>query len=574
MNRLACVNLPAFPLQLLLRRHGDWAAYPAAVVGEDKPQGMILWVNEKARQARVLPGLRYAAGSSLAPDLRAGVVPSAEIEKEIAALMDRFLRFTPEVEPSHEEPGVFWLSGMGLNLLYPSLREWAAAIYVDIKSQGFNAKVVAGFTRFGTYAVARVGEGAVVFENLFRERAAAREVPLSHLGLDPELRDALFKLGIKTVGEFLSLPAGGLYERFGPKSYRLHRMASGNLWAPLHPCAPKEAVRQRLLLDDPETDAARLLFLIKRLLHPLLAALATRSEAITELWLRFLIDRSGWCEERIRPAAPTLDPAQLLDLVRLRLERTEFFAGVNPVPQNASHVSAGMNVLNLSEGQRRKATDVSPWYGVKEIELTAKGSPATAEQLRLFAERPARDLDAANRALARLRAEFGDEAVLRAKLTYGHLPEARFAWELLESVNSPRPDHNPHVSSQRGNILAAVGLNDLNVLNRSNCSNRLSSPLSTDQGPEREAPRVLVRRILAKPVPLPARPRTHDDGWLLLGPKYGAIEKLSGPYLISGGWWVREIHREYYFAETHRGDILWVYYDRPRRRWFLQGWIE
>ena len=60
--------------------------------------------------------------------------------------------------------------------------------------------------------------------------------------------------------------------------------------------------------------------------------------------------------------------------------------GFYPVPQNAPHVSAGMNpvptppsendafptqhgwngvnVLELPKGQRPKATDVSPWYGV------------------------------------------------------------------------------------------------------------------------------------------------------------------------------------------------------------------
>src|SRR5437867_11827807 len=39
MERLACVSLPAFPLQLLLRSHPDWAGYPAVVIDEDKPQG-------------------------------------------------------------------------------------------------------------------------------------------------------------------------------------------------------------------------------------------------------------------------------------------------------------------------------------------------------------------------------------------------------------------------------------------------------------------------------------------------------------------------------------------------------
>ena len=70
MDRLACVDVRALPLQLLLRRHPDWAAHPVAVVAEDKPQGLILWVNEKAHRAGLLPGFRYAAGLSLASDLR------------------------------------------------------------------------------------------------------------------------------------------------------------------------------------------------------------------------------------------------------------------------------------------------------------------------------------------------------------------------------------------------------------------------------------------------------------------------------------------------------------------------
>ena len=57
----------------------------------------------------------------------------------------------------------------------------------------------------------------------------------------------------------------------------------------------------------------------------------------------------------------------------------------------------------------------------------------------------------------------------------------------------------------------------------------------------------------------------------ILGPKHGSIDKLTGPYVFSGGWWNREIQREYYYAETRRGDFLWLYYDRVRRRWFLQG---
>jgi len=498
-GRLACVDLPAFPLQLLLKRHPEWAAQPAAVVAEDKPQGVVLWVNERARQSGVLPGQRYAAALSLASGLRASEVAPKEVAQSVDELTRRLMGFSPEVEPCASEPGVFWLNGAGLRHIYPSPRHWAHAICQELKAQSLAAGVVVGFSRFGTYAVAKAQKDITVFRDAAEEKSAAEKITLDRLNIDPRFRDALFKLGIKTVGALLSLPPTGLGERFGAEAYRLHQMAAGELWAPLDPCKPEEPVAQRRILDDPESDATRLLFLIKQMLHPMLAELATRAQALATLWLSFLIDHGGRLEEQIRPAAPTLEEAQIIDLVRLRLESLKFSAGAI------------------------------------EIQLKAEACAATREQLRLFKEGPARDLDAANRALARLRAEFGDEAVVRAALKDGHLPEARFAWEPLDRIQLPR---------------------DLNGLNSSTA-------------------KVPVRRIAAKPIMLPGGPyHTHEDGWLILGPKYGTVDRLTGPYVFSGGWWRKEIQREYYYAETRRGDILWLYYDRLRRRWFLQGSIE
>jgi protein ImuB len=506
-GRLACVDLPAFPLQLLLRRHPDWSGYPAAVVAEDKPQGLVLWVNEKARRFGVLPGLRYAAAFSLAATLRAGEVAPAESEKAIADLTQRLMRFTPEVEPSTEEPGVFWLGGSGLQHLYASPQEWAYAIYKDLRAQAFSGNLAVGFTRFGSYAVAKVKEGITIFRYPAEEEEAARKVSLGRLNIEPKFRDALFKLGIKTVGDLLSLPPGGLRERFGKEAHRLYRLAAGDLWTPLEPRPPDEPARQKYLLDDPEDDTTRLLFLIKQLLHPLLATLAARHQALTALWLSLFVDHDGWLKESLRPAAPTLDAAQILDLVRLRLESLKLAAGVI------------------------------------EIELQAEACAATSEQLRLFTEKPTRDLDAANRALARLRAEFGADAVVYAKLTDGHLPEARFTWEPLRRIKLPQ------------NVL-----NDWNDWNHWNGWN---------------SSKVLVRRIAAKPIRLAGGPyHSHEDGWLILGPKHGTIDKLTGPYVFAGGWWNKEIQREYYYAETRGGDLLWLYYDRVRRRWFWQGTIE
>jgi protein ImuB len=512
MDRLACVDLPAFPLQQLLRAHPEWQELPAAVVADDTPQAVILWVNEQARQRHVLPGHRHGHALALAGDLRAGVVHAADIAAAGTAVAALLRRFSPEVEPSAAEPGVFWLNATGLLPLYSSLHDWARAVVVALEQAGWRATVVVGFARFSTYALARAHRlQCMVLDEPEAERRAAGQVPLARLDLAPRLRDALERLGITTVAGLAALPQEGVRRRFGAAAQRLHALATGNAWDPLQPVFPAEPLARRLLLDEGERDVARLLFAIKRGLDPLLAELARRRQALSELLLELQLERAAVavagagdgsparCEHRIRPAEPSLDRRALLSLVHLRLE-----AAPPPAP-------------------------------VIEIALDAASVPATREQLDLFAQRPRRDLRAADRAFARLRAEFGDQAIVQARLGDGHLPEAQYSWVPLERAVLPRCQ-----------VLGAGG------------------------GP---AVRPLVRRIYLRPLRL--APHTtgsnRDDGWLLAGLRQGPVVRVHGPHVISGGWWRGEVHRDYHFIETRRGDLLWVYYDRVRRRWFLHG---
>jgi protein ImuB len=105
---------------------------------------------------------------------------------------------------------------------------------------------------------------------------------------------------------------------------------------------------------------------------------------------------------------------------------------------------------------------------------------------------------------------------VRARLCEAHLPGARFVWEPLETV-----------------------------------------PLRSV--PRVVAPRPLVRRIFEQPAPVRLKTDTT----------------AAGPYLLSGAWWgSRAVERDYYFVRTGGGDTLWIYYDRQRERFFLQGQVE
>jgi hypothetical protein len=55
----------------------------------------------------------------------------------------------------------------------------------------------------------------------------------------------------------------------------------------------------------------------------------------------------------------------------------------------------------------------------------------------------------------------------------------------------------------------------------------------------------------------------------------GPVVSVDGPFIITGGWWSHhEVQREYHYMLMRRGDWLWVYYDRYRRRWFWHGVVD
>jgi protein ImuB len=152
---------------------------------------------------------------------------------------------------------------------------------------------------------------------------------------------------------------------------------------------------------------------------------------------------------------------------------------------------------------------------INEIELCLQEVPGPPQQLELFEEHSRREVAAANRALDRVRAELGELAVVKAEVGNGHLPTARFSWQpLLKLSGRPQPPASPLL-------------------------------------------RPLVRRLHHQPAQV-GRPR----------------EILSEAHRLSGGWWNREIERDYCYWRNGRGEWIWGYWDQRRRSWFVQGSLE
>ena len=98
--RVACLDLPALPLQLVWRREPELRAQPVVVIDEDRPQGSVLWACERARAAGVLPGQRYAhalARTDRVTDCIAACERALALapDEEVADLLERMRNAVP-----------------------------------------------------------------------------------------------------------------------------------------------------------------------------------------------------------------------------------------------------------------------------------------------------------------------------------------------------------------------------------------------------------------------------------------------------------------------------------------------
>jgi protein ImuB len=489
---LACVDIPAFPLQLVLRAHPEWSEDPVVVVEEERPLAEILWANRIAKRHRIHRGMKFSQAQSLTARLHAEVVSEREIQHALSRIFVELLHYSPSVEPWEAWPGVFWVDPAGLETLYQSLQAWAEEVHRAIATFGFVGSVVLGWERCRLLALAQTNAGPRVVDSPETEKRESARVPLARLNLSTKLLAEMTTLGVQTLGDFLALPNRGLLIRYGKEAAAFHDLASGKTFTPLKKGRLIERTRAELVIDPPDDDTTRLLFGIKNLLHGIVVELEKRSEGITALEITLCLDHTTPRLERLEPSAPTRDVVKLVDLVRLRLAGIDLEAPV------------------------------------ESIRIDVKSQPVHAQRISLFPQARKRDLEAASAALARVKAFLGPLSVTRAKLENAWLPEKQYRWE---------------------------------------ASTELSQPCPHEQG----AAPPLVRSLLAVPLPLPDPPRHETEAWL--GRK-GAVATMSPPARVATNWWATQEERDYYFVETRTGEILWIFYDRVRRSWFLHGTVE
>jgi protein ImuB len=158
--------------------------------------------------------------------------------------------------------------------------------------------------------------------------AFLQRIPVEALRIPSNVVGTLRELDLRTIGQIEQLPRETLPSRFGPELLLRLDQAAGRVAEWIVPVHPHEPVEARWGCEEPIDNALAIEATLKRLLDRVLHDVSARGEGILRLDVALICPAREPLRMTVDSLKPTLHHKQLLDLVRLQLERLHLTRGV------------------------------------------------------------------------------------------------------------------------------------------------------------------------------------------------------------------------------------------------------
>jgi len=528
-------------------------------------------LNEAAEAAGLAPGEPLADARAKAGFLQVRAVDAAADDAALRRLALWATRYTPTVAPWNEDNGAdgFFLDIEGAAHLFGGEASLIADLAGRLDRFGLPARLAVAGTPGAAWAASHFHEAPLAVLPSGREAAALADMPIAALRLSAKTRNALRRLGFKTVGALIDKPRAPFAARFAAELLRRLDQALGRVDEPLIPIVAPPVYHSLHYLLEPIVTAEAVVARASRLMQNLVHAL--QRDDVGARALRLCLYRVDGAVETIAIGltAPTRSVGHVARLIELKLEAL------------AAMEDAG--------------------FGFEAIGLAVtRTEPMPARQTN-FANGD--EGDRAERCAAlidKLRQRLGPHRVRCFAPVASHLPERA---EVLAPLNGEALQSSPPA---RGRSMAAdhrVGVNSSGDLTPPRLASLADPPLAGEgswPAPQQERPLLLLPH--AEPTEVTALvPDGPPRRFSWRGVTYD-VEASQGPERIGAEWWraplsahsrasgnpelgprfrgderQHALTRDYYLVEDRGGRRFWLYreglYGRETAaaRWFVQG---
>jgi protein ImuB len=522
----------------------------------------VLMPDLDALRAGVHAGHSRSYALALAPGLKLLAADATRETQASESIALALLTYTPKVSLADAHTLLLEV-GSGLRL-FGGLRMLLSRVQATVKEFGYTARIACAPTAWGAWLLAQAR-----CARQGRRWHVIKETSLGHvldglsvslLPVAPAHRDAFAHVGCATLADLRRLPRSGVVRRFGSGILDLLAQAYGTRADPREAFRAPASFHAQLELPSRVDNADALLFAARRLIVQLAGWLSAHHAALSGYTLLLeheLASRHAPTTSSLKVAwaIPSRDAEHLIWLLREKLNQTVLVAPVI------------------------------------ELKLVADQIGEYAGKSDTLFPMPESDGDSIARLLERLSARLGPENVLQMSVQDDHRPERAMRVDAYEAQVFSRKKRSPvkgrtkvkadktwltdelrHAAEEKRRVDGeAPG-------QAAPCASESNDPeiALSSMGQPGEAQSSLDLPDSA----LPAQPRPL---WMLDKPLRLMMREQRPVYRrpltmltrterIEAGWWDGNIvERDYYVAADDRGHMFWVYRERIKGEWYLQG---
>ncbi len=570
----ACIYISEFLLQAVARAEpglrGDRVAL--ALLSGKAPLWSVVAANAAAQRAGVQLGMTKA---QVAEFCGVEVRHRSETHEKSthSALLDMAWSISPRVEDTATDTIVLDLEGLAS--LFGSDEEIARVLMERVTSVGVVPNIGIASNIEAAILAARGFSGISILP-VGEESARLGVLPVRTLSSDAEILESLDRWGIETLRALAALPVLQLSERLGQRGVLLHELARGARVRALVLAQASLTFEEEMELDDSVEELEPLSFLLGRLLDQLCARLESRALAVQTIRVWFELEPSF-----------EKDVQSLNDESRKKTAAKEFVKVLTlPVAMRDAKVLLKLLRLSLQSD--------APKSPIQKIRMTADAAAPRTAQSGLFVPRGP-DPEKLELTVARLSKLVGESNVGVAELIDTHRAENFRVARWTCGAIAAEEDGKGRRSSRKGKNVASAE----------------QSQVSTDVAAKLSAAGFRVLRPpLAASVEVDAENERRPLRVSFSGMR-GDVTAASGPWRSSGEWWQedgwdhdewdvaidfgkkaepREKKPEGIFALVSgnvktrtkipepspwpRHGVYRVFYDLPRKSWFVGGFYD
>lgn len=499
---------------------------PLVTLAEQAGVPRVMAANIPAADLGIGPGMALADARALFPAVATRQANLLREGRDLARLADWCDRYSPMV--AMDGPNGLMLDITGCDHLFGGEAAMLADITNRLQGFGYSAAAAIAPTPGAAWALSRYAKDRAIAGGLAELPDRLAPLPVAALRLPAECVARLAQVGLRTVGDLLTLPRAPLAKRFGAQVGQRLAQALGQTAEALAPRHAPSPYRLRLDWMEPLRRAEDLTAAAEQLLGQLCKRLEGEERGVRHLTVTCHGTDGHTHRAELRTSAPSRRPARLLRLLEGDLAACDLGFGIETM------------ILSVQQTEKLQATASSFW-------LHQAGMAEDAAAL-----------------IDRLSQRFGERRVGWPRPVASHIPER--ASTFLPALHNPpaelaEPEPPAYAAS------AEPPSRPLRLLPEPEPVH--ATALLPDHPPAAFRWRKVMHRV------------SQGGGPERIAPEWWRNLSATEPSAALDG-----NTRDYYLVENDAGQRFWLYrqglYDRPQQKaaapettappaWFLQG---